>query len=724
MENRPLIRLHSSKNVERFRSLIDNIDWSNVYHFSSSNLAYNHFHEKIKDCYVKCFPEVRLSRKCAKDKMWITCGIKRSSNQKNKLYKKWVCSHDPSDEKNYRDYLKVFKQVTLAAQMTYYKDKFDIRINTTKQLWINLNKVCSFNKNKTTTSINKMSFDNKDITDPSEICNKLNNYFCSVGTNLVQSLNSSGNIDFMKYIPSPNKNSMFCSPVTPNEIARIIQRLPNNKAPGGDGINSKILKEICESIAFPLAHIFNLSFNTGEVPELLKIAKVVPIYKKGERNQPGNYRPISLLSIFDKIMEKLMCKRLSDFLENNNILYEYQFGFRKNYSTSHAVMEVMDNIYQNWDNHELTIGIFLDLQKAFDTVNHDILLKKLEIYGIRGIVLKWFTSYLNNRKQYTVLQNFESELECVTYGVPQGSVLGPLLFLIYVNDIQYAITDAKIKLFADDTNLFFHSKDTGKLFTLANAGMLQLSEWFIANKLSLNVDKTCYSVFGPTYKKDMALTLHINGKAIQNVNCCKYLGIMIDNDLKWKTHIDYIYNKLIKLVSIFYKIRTKLCNNILRMIYFAFVHSHLLYGVEVYANTTVNHLSKLITLNNKLLRILQNKSIKTHNSELYRTYFTLPLQLLHNFRILLFIHNYVHHRNKLPAVFSTYFEVNKVLHCHDTRQKNDFHVHAVQFEIGKKIIRNKGTKLWNDLPDDIKQITSPLLFKFRLKCYMLQLLEQ
>jgi len=168
--------------------------------------------------------------------------------------------------------------------------------------------------------------------------------------------------------------------------------------------------------------------------------------------------------------------------------------------------------------------------------------------------LKWFTSCLTNRKQYTVLQNLESEPECVTYGVPQGSVLGPLSFLIYVNDIQYAITNAKIKLLANDTNLFFHSKDTVKLFTLANAGMLQLFEWFKANKLSLNVDKTCYTVFGPNYKKDMALTLHINGKAIQNVNCCKYLGIMIDNDLKWKTHMDHIYNKVIKFVSIFYKI--------------------------------------------------------------------------------------------------------------------------------------------------------------------------
>jgi len=168
-------------------------------------------------------------------------------------------------------------------------------------------------------------------------------------------------------------------------------------------------------------------------------------------------------------------------------LYEYQFGFRKNHSTSHAVMEVMDSIYQSWDNHDVTMGIFLDLQKAFDTVNHYILLKKLEMYGIRGIVLKWFTRYLTNRRQYTVLQNNESEFECITYGVPEVSVLSPLLILICVNDIQYGITNAEIKLFADNTNVLFHSKDLVKLFTLANAGMLQLYDWFKVNKLSLIV---------------------------------------------------------------------------------------------------------------------------------------------------------------------------------------------------------------------------------------------
>jgi len=173
MDNRPMIWLHSTKNMEKFSSAVDNIDWSNIYHCNSPNEAYNYFHAKVTDCYLKCFPEVKLSRKCVRDKMWITRGIKQSSSHKNKLYKKWVCTRDPLDEKEYKNYLKVFKRVSLAAQMIYYKEKFDIRINTTKQLWINLNKVSSLSKNKTTTFINKMSFQNEDLSEPSEICKKI-----------------------------------------------------------------------------------------------------------------------------------------------------------------------------------------------------------------------------------------------------------------------------------------------------------------------------------------------------------------------------------------------------------------------------------------------------------------------------------------------------------------------------------------------------------------------
>ena len=410
--------------------------------------------------------------------------------------------------------------------------------------------------------------------------------------------------------------------------------------------------------------------------------------------------------MFEKIMEKLMYSRLSNFLEKNNVLYKYQFGFRKNHSTTQAVMEVIDNIYEQRDKHKISMGIYLDLKKAFDTVNHSILLKKLDIYGVRGPILNWFKSYLSNRQQYTVLNNYESNKDTICYGVPQGSVLGPLLFLIYVNDIQFAVSGSNllVKLFADDTNLFLHSPNLRELFDKANVNMTQLHEWFIANRLSLNLDKTCYSIFGHYSEDPSAFELYINGKIIKKVECCKYLGILIDSDLTWQKHINYIYNKLVKFTSIFYKIRTKLPRAILRIIYFAFVHSHILYGVEVYGNTSANHLSKLKVLNNKLLRILQHRPIRTHTCELYKTYNTLPADLLHEYQIVLFMHRYMYHKNELPAIFHEYFDENKTVHDYNTRQKRDLHFYTVNSELGKKCIKHKGSRLWNRLPVNLKNI--------------------
>jgi len=209
------------------------------------------------------------------------------------------------------------------------------------------------------------------------------------------------------------------------------------------------------------------------------------------------------------------------------------------------------------------------------------------------------------------------------------------------------------------------------------------------------------------------------------VASCKYLGILIDSDLKWIEHIKYIHNKLIKFVSIFYKIRAKLPSDILRLVYFAFVHSHLLglYGIEIYGNATANHLSKLLVLNNRLLRILQHEPFKPHTTDLYNAYFTLPVQLLHSYQIMVFMHRYVHIRNELPAIFSTYFEENQFIHHRDTRHKCDFHSHFVYTEFGKRSIKYNGYKLWNNLPDDIKAVRSCCSFKVKLKKLLLQLLE-
>jgi len=283
--------------------------------------------------------------------------------------------------------------------------------------------------------------------------------------------------------------------------------LKNNKSPGADNIGSKILKDIVCDIIYPLSHIFNLSFVTGVVPHSLKLAKVILVYKRGDRSDPGNYRPIFLLSVFDKILEKLMCKRLCFFLQLHNVLYSYQFGFRKYHSTTFALIDVIDGIYQHLDSDEYTIGIYLDLQKAFDTGNHDVLLYKLNNYGIKKSVYQWFKNYLSDRKQFTSLPGVSSEIGYISIGVPQGSVLGPLLFLLYVNDIHQAVLDAEVKLFADDTNLFLHNKKLCTVFDRANTCLQHMSKWLIANRLSLNVDQTCFCVFGNERKIIMTFNL-------------------------------------------------------------------------------------------------------------------------------------------------------------------------------------------------------------------------
>ena len=521
--------------------------------------------------------------------------------------------------------------------------------------------------------------------------------------------------NFKQYCDRPVMDSMFVQTADVSELLKLITGLKNGKAPGYDQIGPSLVKEISSVICEPLLHVFNLSLNSGIVPSQLKIAKIIPVYKKGDHSSACNYRPISLLSVFDKLLEQIVYNRLCAYLQVNNILYRYQFGFRRNHSTTAALIEVLDNIYQNLDNHNKVLGIYLDLSKAFDTVDHEILLYKLYNYGVRGRAYDWFKSYLTNRCQFTFVNSVSSSVARITCGVPQGSVLGPLLFLIYINDIANAVPGQKVRLFADDTNLFLTGNTTSSVVDAANNAMSKLSKWFVANKLSLNIDKTCYMIFPPDISNNTKV--YINGVEIQHVASCRYLGVYIDEELKWTEHIDNVYKKIFKYTGIFYKLRDRLPEWLLRNIYYAFVHPHILYSVEIYANTCTTHLDKLIKLNNKLLRILQNKPIKFHTDELYLAYNTLSIPKLHELQLLLFAHKVIHYPEKLSEIFSSYFEFNNTFHHHQTRSMNDIHMFRANTNYGKRALNYKAACIWNELPAKFTCLQSISSFKRQIKLY-------
>ena len=307
-----------------------------------------------------------------------------------------------------------------------------------------------------------------------------------------------------------------------------------------------------------------------------------------------NYRPISILPIFNKIFEKLMYSKVTDFITKHNIIFPHQFGFQKLKSTSMAILDVRSELVDAIENKKFSCCIFLDFAKAFDTVNHEILLKKLEHYGIRGVVLDWFRSYLTNRTQRVFVDGKLSEYNHNYHGVPQGSVLGPLLFLLYINDIPHSSQIMTFHLYADDTSIFFSHENLSNLESIVNAELAKISDWLIANKLTLNTTKSNFMIIKPRQKKlSKNIEISINNENLRDSACVKYLGVLIDKNLTWTNHIKHVTTKVAKGIGISSKIRHYAPKNILINIYNAFIYPHIIYGITNWGGTYPTILDEL-----------------------------------------------------------------------------------------------------------------------------------
>ena len=339
-----------------------------------------------------------------------------------------------------------------------------------------------------------------------------------------------------------------------------------------------------------LSHIFNLSLSTGRFIDEFKMAKVFPVFKKGDPHVLNNYRPISLLSSMSKILEKIMYRRLNGFLYHHNFFYDFQFGFRKKYSTSDAITCMIDKITRAFDRKELTLAFFLDLSKAFDSINHSILLQKLNHFGIRGNALSWFDSYLNGRTQKVVLSGVvSSNTNKISMGVPQGSILGPLLFLIFVNDFHNSLSHSNAIMYADDTSLYISDK-TKNLVKKGNEELARVDDWLVANKLTLNISKTNFILFRPPKCKEVQVNpiVSLRGKQIEKVSSTKFLGVYVDEHLSWKIHMKHLLNKLRCSLGAVCRVKLLLNQDTLLQLYHSLINSHLLYCVQnwCYGNKT------------------------------------------------------------------------------------------------------------------------------------------
>ena len=402
----------------------------------------------------------------------------------------------------------------------------------------------------------------------------------------------------------------------------------------------------------------------GIFPDQLKIAKVVPLHKKDEQYLMGNYRPVSLLASISKIFEKVAHKQLSKYFEQNKLFYDSQYGFRQGHSTELASVELIDRITASLEQKNKPIAIYMDLSKAFDTLDHIILLNKLRYYGIDGVELKWFKSYLQNRKQYVEIDANKSELKNITTGVPQGSVLGPLLFLIYMNDIQEASAAFSSVLFADDStfinsmNASIHTNTTNAdLELFLNVELAKIYDWLAINKLSLNISKTKYMIFHAANTTIQFVPhLSINDTSLEKVKNFNFLGLTINENLSWKPHGDKISSKISKYCGVLNRLKRFLPIDILRLIYC--IQSNINYSILSWGYDC----GRLVKLQKKAIRIMTCSQYNSHTEPLFKVLNLLKIEDMLKLSTLNFI--YKLNNNKLPTYFKSYhyhsqFEIHR-----------------------------------------------------------------
>lgn len=692
-------RDYSKHNMQKFRECLSKLSFSDVMIQSDTNEAFREFNELILLFHGLCFPFIKIKISNRNRKVqWLSKGIRRSCVNKRTLYLKYkqTASNKTINKNNYCSYSKLLRKCITKAQQIQHKKYINNAQNKCIASW----NVINGNKESKRQQIDLIEHDGVRYTDPTEIVELFNNYFIDITNQSKKRTNND------KYNPNSipmNLTSIYLGSCDESEILKIILSLKNSKSSGYDGISTKIVKYCALYLCKPISHIVNLSFSQGKFPEALKLSIIKPLFKKDDCTIINNFRPVAVPSTYSKIIEKAMYRRLLNFVTKHRILNQNQFGFRKNSSTTLACFKLIKDVTESLNCKVPIVSVYLDMSKAFDFVDHNILLNKLYRYGIRGVAFDWIKSYLQDRKQCTEIQKIDTNnLQLCTYtsspknnnfGVPQGSILGPLLFLTYINDLPNCLDHTCI-MFADDITLIVKCNNLNSFNDDINNALSKIYEWLLANNLNINYKKTNIMQFGTYRSNDIILDINCNSNKIDAVQVTKFLGFYVDKHCDWKAHIENVCQRVDKFIYVLRKLSRTASMEVSLMAYHGYVSSILSYGLLLWGNSV--DAKKVFIVQKKCIRAIFRAHHMDSCRPLFKSRKLLPLFCLYIKQLCLLVREH-----------PDYFKLNGEIYQRSTRYRDELYKPPARLDLYKRNSYIMAICVYNHLPSFIKTCPSP-----------------
>jgi hypothetical protein len=699
-----LLRNYSRTNINKLSSYLETETWNKVMEASSTDGKFGSFMDIfIKYLDLSCPFKTIINRQRRFKKPWLTVGIVTSSRKLKELDRQ---KHYKGQEFQtyYKNYKRIYRKVIRLAKSKFVFDKIKGSKNINKDTWSLINN--ERNKQKNSINVVKLKLNDKMVEDPIVLSEAFNDHYVNVAQRLKNNTDVPSLI--IDELSTPT-SSLMLFPTDSYEVYDVIHSLNDKSAQDVFGISNKIVRIINIFICEILANIINTSLEEGVFPEVLKTSRVKPIYKSGSTNDINNYRPVSIISPFSKIFEIIYLRRLEVFLNDNGLLSDNQFGFTRGKSTNNAINKVISEIVKGLEMKNKTVGIFMDLSKAFDCVNSEILCNKLHLLGVRGISNNWLKSYLSNRKQVVDISGYRSKSKAINFGVPQGSILGPILYNIYINSLTKEIKYNKITCYADDIVMTVN-QDTIQNLEISSYILLTQIYQFMGNiNLFVNCKKTNFMNFNIFRSNDEQFTGQIvmDNVELSETKTVKYLGILIDANLKWHSHINSICNSLTSCIfclSYYVKFKYK---PLLKVYYHAIIESKIRYGIIIWGSASQRLMKRIFVIQKKAIRLIQGIRKRTSCRQAFKNLKILPLYSLYIFEIIIF------------AKFHVNYKDSGAVKQYNTRGAKNLRQENHRLSINYKLPQHIGASFFNKLPYKIKKIEDKNKFKKELKSFLI-----